>query len=808
MLAFATASLVAFAQNDGKITGVIKDGGSQKVIDAATISLLKAEDSALVRTSVTDKDGNFVFDHIAVGAYLVRSTSVGHLEVYSRVLLLTTPQSRVQTGVMELLPAAKSMAAVVVTAKKSFVERRADKTLINPDALISNTGANALEVLEKAPGVSVDKDGNISLKGKQGVVVMMDGKQTYMSATELAAFLTNTSAASIDQIEIMTNPSAKYDAAGNSGIINIKTKKNRQKGFNGAASISYGQGRYGSGNSNLNLNYRNGKINLFSTLSGQLRKDYQHMDIHRTYLDNSNELISSFTQDVLQKKKRNNASEKLGLDFYASPKTTLGFVWTSGQFLGIDRPENLSFFSDKLGNKDSLIQSVGRENERFYNAGVNLNLRHSFDSTGREITADLDYVNYSSNRDQLFDNTSYLPDWTLQNSDRLLGQLPSDINIYSAKTDYTHPFKKDLKLEAGLKFSYVTTDNDARYFNEIAGQKFVDYEKTNQFKYKENINAAYVNLNKTVGKWGVQAGVRLENTNYEGHQFGNPYKGDSSFKKSYTSAFPTTYLSYQASKKNQFTFSYGRRISRPGYEDLNPFLFFLDKYTYGQGNPFLKPMFSNVFEASHSYNNWLTTTLNYSRTKDMFKEIFEKRDLVFLVTQGNYGKADEASLSLNAQLKPAKWWTSMLYAEGHYQKLNAMVQGDVFKSENTNFTFNINNQFKFEKGWAAEISGWYRTKDKQGQIAISSMGQVSAGVSKQVIKTKGSIKLAVRDIFYSQKVYGQFDIKNTDADFHAVRDSRVATLSFNYRFGKPIKGLKGRKSGGVAEEQGRVKNAN
>ncbi len=807
-LVLSSFAFFSFAQSGGKISGVIKDGGNQKIIDAATISLLKSSDSSLLKTSVTDKEGNFSFENVKDGNYLVMANSVGHTMVYSKAIVISPSAASVSTGVLQLLPATKNMEAVVVTAKKQFIERKIDKTILNPEALISNAGTTALEVLEKAPGVTVDKDGNISLKGKQGVLVMLDGKPSYMTPADLANYLRSMASASIDQIEIMTNPSAKYDAAGNSGVINIKTKKNKQKGFNGSASLALGQGVYSKTNNSVNLNYRKNKVNVFSTFSGNYREDYQGLDIRRRYKNPDGSTKAVFEQTSFQKKYRNSYNGKMGMDYYATKNTTIGFVLTGATNPSVDRNFNTSFLKNSNGSVDSIVTALGDEDGSWKNAGVNINFRHSLDSTGREITADVDYINYVSNRDQFFTNSSYQPDWVKKNSDQLMGTLPSDIKIYSAKVDYVHPFKTGLKMEAGLKYSYVSTDNTAGYFTVANGVETPDYEKTNQFQYKENINAGYLNFSRTIKKWGFQTGLRVENTVYEGNQFGNPQRTDSSFKRSYTSAFPTAYVSYNANAKNQFGLSVGRRINRPDYEDLNPFLFFLDKYTYGSGNPFLKPMFSNTVEGSHTYNQWLTTTLNYSQTKDLFNETFEERGFATIVKQGNYGKMNNASLSVNAQVKPMKFWSLMIYTEARYQEFKGLLYGEVVDVNATNYLVNINNQFTFKKGWSAELSGFYRSRGVEGQIEILNMGQLNAGVQKQVLKKKGTLKLTVRDILLTMVPEGNINFQNTEAYFKNSRDSRVATLSFNYRFGKPIKGLKNRKSGGAGDEQNRIKGGN
>ena len=808
LLVLSSTAMLGFAQTAGKITGNIKDGGNQKIIDAATISLLKATDSSLVKTSLTDKEGLFAFENIKPGTYLVMATSIGHTKLYSTPIILTDVSSAVSIGTLQLVPVNKTMAEVVVVAKKPFIERKIDKTIINPDALISNTGSTAIEVLEKAPGVTVDKDGNISLIGKSGVVVMLDGKPTYMSNQDLVNFLRSMPSSNIDQIELMSNPSAKYDASGNSGIINIKTKKQKQKGFNGSLAVAYGQGFYPKTNNSINLNYRRGKVNLFSTLSANYRKGYQNLDIKRIYLNNDETVKAIFEQNSLISRNRKNFNAKLGMDFYASKKTTLGIVLTGYTTPGTEGIANTSFLKNSSMVLDSIVTAKNMEKSTWKSGAININARHTFDSTGRELTADLDFVNYSANKNQSFLNNSYQADWVKKSNDELAGELPSDINIYSAKLDYTQPLKSGIKMDAGLKISYVNTDNTAGYFNIINGSKEVDYDKTNRFQYKENINAGFVNFSKSIKNWGFQGGLRIENTQYSGKQFGNPQHVDSSFSNQYTNAFPTAYISYAANKKNEFGLSYGRRISRPDYEDLNPFLFFLDKYTYGSGNPFLKPMFSNVFELTHSYNHFLNTSLNYGVAKDMFTETFEQKDFATILRKGNYGRRENANVSVSAQLKPKKWWNMNVYTAADYQHFTGTLYGNEIDAKATTWLVNVNNQFNFKKGWAAELSGFYRSKGIEGQIEILALSQLNAGVSKQVLKNKGTLKFAVRDFTGPMKTKGNINFQNTRASFMQENDNRVATISFNYRFGKPIKGLQKRKTGGAGDEQDRIKSAN
>lgn len=800
-------SMMCVAQNTQSVIGKINDGGDQKVIMAATVSLLRSADSVLVKTAVADKDGNFSFETVKEGSYIISASSIGHLKAYSNRFTVNTGAPAVQVGTLQLNPVEKSMEGVTVTAKKPFIERRADRTIINVEASVTNAGNTAMEVLEKSPGVSVDKDGKISLKGKQGVIVMIDGKQTYMGAQELATYLQGLPASNLDQIELMPNPSSKYDAAGNSGIINIKLKKNRQKGFNGSINSTIGQGIYTRTFNTLNLNYRNGKFNVFSTLGANFRKTSQQLDIHREYKNTAGNTNAIFDQQVNFLKYRNNDNARIGMDYYASKKTTLGFVLSGYVTPNRQEGENISYLKDGAGNVNSILQSASHDKENWKNGSANFNLRHVFDSTGTELTADVDVLGYKSIHDQKFYSQNFTPDWVKQFAEDLLSDIPAKINVYSAKVDFSKSIKSGIKMETGVKSSFVKTDNAAGYFNVVNGISTVDNDKTNHFKYSENINAAYLNLNKTFKKWSLQTGLRMENTNYDGNQFGNPIKPDSSFSRSYTGLFPTVFAGYTMNEKNEFSISYGRRISRPDYESLNPFIFFIDKYTYEAGNPFLKPMYANVFELSHTYKKNFNTTLNYSHNKDMFNEYFEQSGYATIVRENNYGSIDELSLSVNATIKPAKWWTMIPYAEVNYNKVKSNQYGFALNTEGTGFSSNLNNQFKFKKGWGGEVSGMYRSAMNRGQFNIEGMKVVNAGISKQIIKSKGSLKFNVSDIFRTAVQHGVIDIQNTKASFTQRSDSRNLTLTFNYRFGKPFK-TQQRKTGGAKDEQNRIKGAN
>ena len=804
VFSFAIA-IATNAQSLGKIRGTVIDG-SAKIIESSTVTLLKAKDSSVAKMGAADKNGHFEFENVSEGKYLVSISAVGHQKGYSEIFEISTEKELVDLEPIELVAQAKDMAAVTVTSRKPLIEQKMDRTIVNVDAAASNVGATALEVLEKSPGITIDKDGNISLKGKQGVQVYIDGRPSYLSGQDLVNLLKNMMATQLDQLEIMTNPPAKYDAAGNSGIINIKTKKNKQVGFNGNTSAGYSQGKYWRTNESLNMNYRNGKINAFMNYGFNKAYNYQELTIHRTYLNPDKTVDAMFDQVAFMPRHNTSNNLKAGLDYFLDKKTTLGFVASGFINDEYQLNYNTAYLKNATNVVDSIVYSTGKMTDTWKNRTLNLNFRHEFDSTGRELTADLDYSKYLSANNQLFTNSSYNPNGTKRGQTDLLGDLPVDIGIYSAKMDYTHPLKKQGKIEAGVKSSYVNTDNQANYYNWIGGEWQTDYGKTNRFQYKENINAAYLNFGKQYKKVGVQAGLRFENTNYKGHQLGNPQKPDSSFSKSYNSLFPTVFVTYGASKNHQLGFNVGRRIDRPAYQDLNPFLFFLDNYTYESGNPFLKPQYSTNIEISDTYKGFLQTTINYSRTKNFFTETFEQVDHASIVRNGNIGMRQNAGISMSAQIEPVKWWSASLYGNYNYSSFEGELYGERISVSASNVLFNVNNQFKFKKGWSAELSGFYRSKGIEGQIVIEPLGQLSAGASKQVLKGKGTVRLNMRDILYTNWVKGSINFQSTQATFENKRDSRMASIAFTYRFGKPIKGPQNnRKRGGAEDEQNRVK---
>ncbi len=780
-------------------------GAAGKPVGSATVALLRTKDSSIIRTAITGENGKYVFLSSIPDSVILMVSATGYKKYYQWVGKRFAPLTEIILQEAD----ANELSAVTVTASKSFTEQKIDRTVVNVDALISNTGSNALEVLEKTPGVMVDENGTITLKGKAGILVLIDDKPTYLSAADLANYLRSLPSSVLDKIELMDNPPAKYDAAGNGGVINIRTKKSKTKGFNGSVSASFGQAVYARTSENANFNYNTGKLNLFANVAYSIQKNQRDLAIDRAYYNGAGQLTSDFKQMNYFTPVFRSPSVKIGFDHYLSPKTTWGIVYTGSLSTRDEYRPTFSYVYNAAATLDSSIAAKNTSNSFFNKHGVNLNYTHKYDSTGRVLSFDVDYIGYSSGADQSFNNGTYTAGGTLKNSQQIMAHLPSRISIYAAKIDYSIPLSGKAKLEMGLKSSYVTSDNEANYFNVVGGVSSVDYNNTNHFLYKENINAGYINFNKEFRRLSLQAGLRVENTNGNGHQLGNAYKPDSAFTKRYTSLFPTAFASYKldSAGNDQLTLSYGRRIDRPNYQDLNPFVFMLDKFTSFSGNPFLRPQFSNDFKLAYTHKNKYTISAQYIHTSDVQIETIEQSGSVFISRSGNIGKWDYLVISINTNIKPTKWWTINTYADlFNYQVYRGQLYSGYIQTRSPYFFAQVNNQFTLGKDWSAELGGFYCSPRQQAQFDKIAFGQVNLGLQKKIMHNQGTVKLAARDLFNTNTSTGFItNVPNVVAHYANNFYNRSVTLSFTYSFGKQVTDQK-RKVGSADSESGRVGN--
>jgi hypothetical protein len=778
----------------------------KNALPGSTVYLLN-QDSVVIRTAAADSSGSISFMDIDAGKYRVRASQAGYEEGYGPWIDLEKNTSFSHT--VTLRSKSGLLRDVTVVGKKPPIQFLPDKTVINPEASITNAGATIMDVLEKSPGITVGKDGSIIMKGKPAVTVLIDNKPTQLSGADLQAYLSGISASQVDVVELIENPGAKYDAAGNAGIINIKLKSNRQKGFNGSMNLSAGQGMYPKTNNSLNLNYRNGKVNWFLNYGMRVSRERMYMHTLRKYFDSNHEDSALLEQPNTNRSLVKAHNVKLGMDFFASNKTTLGLVFTGGLF---DR-EAKSFaaidWMDPQHNIDSSINTWGENNNHFKRGGINVNGRHKIDERS-EISVDFDYVRFNINGDQNFQTQLAVPG---SDTSATKGNIPSKLEIVTLKADYTRRFNQ-FTLETGLKTAINKTDNLADYYYRYDNNWEADLSRSNHFLYDERISAVYASADMEKGKWHWQTGLRYELTSYKANQLGNAVVKDSAFKREYGSLFPTGFISFQADSNNTFTFRVGRRIDRPAFHTLNPFVVTLNKYTYETGNPFIRPQYTWNFQLAHSYKQMLTTEVSYSYLRDYFSQIFiidgnssNVNKNIILYTRGNVGSFRNFGITETFQLPVTKWWNLTAVAVFNHKIIKGVVWAPL-EAHISQLNVSINNQFQFKKGWAVEVSGYYQTKSQIDlQEWLTPQGELDLGVSKQILKSKGTLRLSIRDITYFQNYSGYSTFQNAYEPFEVKWDSRVVRLSFSWRFGKAMKPVK-RSEGGATDEINRAGNGN
>jgi iron complex outermembrane receptor protein len=770
---------------------------NHQAVNGATVQLIK-NGKVITTTIASDDKGTAVFTHPGKGPCKFLVTYTGYKPQTTTEYLLPG----ISRDTLQLQPLNTALQEVTITAHTPPVERRQGKTIVNVEASVTNAGSTVLEVLEKSPGVTVDRNGGITLNGKTGVLITIDDKPTYLSGDDLNNLLSSMSSTQVAQIELIANPTARYDASGNAGVINIKIKKNKNNGFNGSFTTSYGQGVYPKNNNSLVLNYRVGKISTFFNYSFNALKYLTDLYAYRKYYDDNKTLTAILQQPTYFTGTVFNQTVRTGLDYAPTATTTVGLSVTG---TAIHRSGNNTATANWLqpnGALDSAILTRSTPDNKFNNEAVNVNLRQNL-STTADLTADLDYLHYQLEGRQDFDNQLLAPGGY---NEVYRSDIPTGINILSGKADYTQKIARDASFQAGVKSSSSHTDNAATYQDWENQQWVEDYSKSNHFDYRENIRAAYGSYEGKTREWSYQGGVRYEHTSYTAHQLGNIQQKDSSVSRNYGSFFPSGYLTCRADSSNSFTLTAGRRTDRPAYQNLNPFYYIINKYTYQTGNPYLLPQYSWNLELSHQYRNLLTTAVSYSYITNYFSQIFlsDTSKTILFYTQGNVGHVYNLGITATLTGSPFNWWSFDLTAVFNHKQLRGF-NGNDYTTTISQLTTNLNNQFSFGKGYSGELSGFYTTRARQDvQELLYPAGQLSAGISKTILNKKGTLKCVYRDILYTGAMEGFTSFPDATEYFKIKRDSRVLTLSFTYRFGKSYKVIK--HTDGATEEKGRVQN--
>ena len=794
------------AQNNapGTVSGQLKDE-TGKPMDYATVSLLKAQDSTVIKGTLSNETGAYNFDHITPGTYIIKATEVGYAKAVSNAFTLVAGSLNVNVPVLKMQQASHTLSTVSITASKPLIEHKIDRTVMNVENSVLAAGNSAMDILERAPGVSVDKDDNISLKGKQGVTVMINDKLTYLTAAQLATLLRSTDGNTIATIEIITNPSAKYDAAGNSGIINIKLKKNKQAGTNGSLSLGAGYGRYGQDNETLNLNHKEGNLNVFGTFSHNDIQRYQDIGLMRIITDSTGHK-TYFNQYTNLPEINHNNSYRLGADYDLSSNNTIGFI-INGYFNGEDDDNNNTYtnIGQNFAEVDSSLHTVSLIHQTYHNNAFNLNDSWKIDTLGQELSADFDYSNFGNGSIAGYTTDFFLPDGSVQHPEAFLGNItPSNIDIRTAKVDYTKPLTKSLKFESGVKFSDVKTDNDLLQTESLSSP----YVDNNRFVYDEKIDAGYVNFNKDYKNYSVQAGLRAEYTSSSA--VGDSASVVQSIPRHYLNLFPSLFIDHTINDKNEINFSYSRRIDRPQYDNLNPFVYHLDPYTYQKGNPYLTPQYTSNFEFNYTYNKNITLTLGYSRTTDVITEIpgTDPATKVSFVTNENLQTQNAYNVNLYVPYTFTKWWEGNVNLTGFYLGfVSNGLEGQNLNDGQAAWQVRATETFTPIKGYKFELTSNYQSALVYGLFNVKPQYSTDAGVSHSFLNKKANIKFSVSDVFNQRTNNVTSFYANNYLIINQKRESQVARLTFTYNFGNnKIKAPE--HQSGADDEKSRVKGNN
>lgn len=752
-------------------------------IGFAPVVLLKAADSVQIAATLTDEFGLFEFENVKQGQYLILSSPLGFKKAFSNTISVSK-QLEIQPINIELEEISKMIDEIAIKGTKPFVEQQADKTVVNVENSVMSSGMSITEVLKRAPGVSVDKDGQIKIKGKEGVLVMIDNKPMYMDAAQLGNILKSLSADQVKSIEISTNPSAKYDAAGNAGIVNIKLKKAAFEGYNGSFNSSYGQGIYSKASSGFNFSYQKDKISISSGYQFAYKKNLENWSIDR-YYQNPNLPISAYLLTAQYAVPGNNHNALFNMEYKLNEKNKFFLSLSGNHYKGIWKGGSNSQLFDFKNSLNSRLATQDSSNDLYYNLASSLGFKHQFDTTGTELSFLVDYQHYNQKNNQTFSTFFLNPDYSSAGipSFTYFALLPTFVDQPSAKVDFVKPLPKDFKLETGVKINLIQSNTDV-VSTFKARQSGLDSITTNNFVYNEQISAAYAMLYKNWNKWKFQGGLRVEHTNTRGEQ--KTLKETPIFRD-YLNLFPSAGIIFNQSDKTSYSLQYSKRIDRPIYKDLNPFRYFMDPFSIYQGNAFLLPQYTHNIEFTYSlWYGAITTILNYSKTTQFISDVYiiDPERLSTFFTKSNLKSYDNIGISLALNLPITKWWNTSSYVYGYQNIFNGDIGFGDFNTKLYSYMFNSTNNFKLPHKFDLEISGLYEAPTVFGLMKFREMWQISFGIQKRIFNDKATIKLMATDVFWTYKYKGEGTLFETQT-FDSYRwDNRVVTLTFIYNFGK------------------------
>jgi iron complex outermembrane receptor protein len=768
---------------------------------AATIILLDGSDSSVVKSATADKAGLFRLSELEPGQYLLSVTIIGYTTSYYGPYEVGNAQTvSIPDIILNLAP--KQLKGVTVTGTRPEIEVTPGKTTLNVQNSILDDGKSAYDILRSSPGVRVDNT-TISIVGHQNALILIDGKPTSLSGEDLMDNLRGMQSNIIDRIELLTGGSAKYDASGG-GIINIITRKGKSAGLNGSITGAAGYGKYYKDNAGFVFNDGTAKFNVFGNYNYTDNKSFHDFTNDRAI--NFNNAISEYNTDYNSIQKRTDNVFNIGADYYLSPGQTIGFLVT-GAIADINIVKNNSLDIYNQSVLDSTIKANSDLNRHTSQVNYNLNYSGRLDKAGKTLSGDFNYTTYNRGSAEYITNDFYDAAGNTYRDPLLLQNLsPSTIKIWQARVDFTDPLSKTSKLEAGLKYSKVASNNDLSLDSLVNGV-YKSYPMfTNHFIYSENVNAAYLNYENKFGKFDLAAGLRAEQTIAKG----NSVTSGQVVNSNYTDLFPHLLLIYKYDDNNYFSILFNRGIERPKYDQLNPFLYYVDRYDYTAGNPYLKPQYTNSIELSYNYNKTLVTTLYSSILSNAYHfPFYEQNDTTKfnIKTNVNLGRNYIYGIRFFAPVIFTGWWNANFTADASYQRYVAYpVNGNLDKGTQ-DILLTSTQHFIFTPTLSAEIAGSYESPNFYGVNQVKSQYSVDATVSKQLFNKRGSLKLSASDIFNTYRDRSYTNYQNLNMAVVDKAETQVVRLIFTYRFGKTVARNISHTTGNE-DEQNRTKSTN
>jgi iron complex outermembrane receptor protein len=763
-----TCSLFAQQGKKFRLNGVVCDSAFLRPLPGVTI---RGAGDGENKSTITDSAGRFIFNQAKPGTWKLIISGIAYKELQISV---PVTDADVMLDTIFLAGKVTTLREITISSKKPLIERRIDKLVLNVESSPLAAGGSVMDVLQTAPGVSVN-DNIISVKGRKGVTIMIDGRPGILSSSDMANILQSLPASSISKIEVIANPSSQYDAAGNGGIINIITKRSKAQGFNGTLNASSGFGVYPKYNGGGSLNYKENRISLFGNYFINRSKRFSEYTSTRA--------IDSifFNESGRSKTERTAHNYQAGIDWQTSARSTIGFSMTGNIADNRDKEDfNTDFIKIK---KDSSLLAANLTNADYNTSSWNLNHDLQLDTSGKTLKTNIDYSRFIWHNDGRYNNTYNNQDGspmrdmeTLRNNSEVL------IKIGSIKIDYTQPVKtKMMTVSAGIKASWVRTDSDIQFHRKISSGWELDEGRTNHFVFDEYITAGYVSVNKKVKDYEFQVGLRAEHT----HNKGNLLTGNITNRNDYLKLFPTVFVSKELNGSQTINFSYGKRINRPSYEDLNPFIYYNSPYSFYQGNSFLRPELSNNFDLEYSLNDEWLISLSYSNTKDYFTYLTYLDDItrVSKETINNFRRYVSYGTSISLDKDLVDWWHLSASIDAYYEAFNSFYRTRDFKNSIISVNGDLTASFTPGKNNTIVLMGIYRSPTFDGIKKTYARYRVDAGYEKGWLNKNLVLKLAVKDIFYTYRNNGINRIENLNSEFFNRGDTRVFSIDLTYKFG-------------------------